>query len=291
MSAQSSVLYDVPGPRARVRNKILTAAFSVLALLAVFWIYLQFADAGQLDADLWTPFLEATTWTQYILPGLLMTLQAAAVAMVLSLAFGMIFAVGRLSERKWLSVISGMVVEVFRAIPLLIMMFFIFFGVPMLIGEPVPAFWCVVVGLTLYNGSVLAEAFRSGIKAVPKGQSEAAYALGLRKSAVMRLILIPQAGRLMLPVIVGQLVVLLKDTALGYIVALPELMQKGVNDLSANYGNVVAAAIVVACIYILMNSLPALLAHYGERRAARNVPDDEKAKAEATLAATELTAD
>ena len=84
MSAQSSVLYDVPGPRARVRNKILTAVFSVLALLAVFWIYLQFADAGQLDADLWTPFLEATTWTQYILPGLLMTLQAAAVAMVSS---------------------------------------------------------------------------------------------------------------------------------------------------------------------------------------------------------------
>lgn len=291
MAASASVLYDVPGPRARIRNRILTAVFGVAALLVLLWIVLQFADAGQWDAALWTPFLEGTTWTEYILPGLLMTLEAAAVAMVLSLAFGMIFAVGRLSEHKWLSVLSGVVVEVFRAIPLLLMMFFIFFGVPLLIGKPVPAFWCVVVGLTLYNGSVLAEAFRSGIKAVPKGQAEAAYALGLRKSGVMRLVLIPQAARLMLPVIVSQLVVLLKDTALGYIVALPELMQKGVNDLSANYGNVVAAAIVVACIYILMNSLLTLLSHYLERRSTRNVPEDEKVKAEAALQATELTAD
>lgn len=280
----TSVLYDHPGPKARARNRILTIIIAIVAALAAYWVYLRFKDAGQWAADLWDPFLMASTWTQYIIPGLIETLKAAAVAMVLSLAFGMIFAVGRLSDHKWLSIPSGIVVEFFRAVPLLLMIFFIFFGVPFLLGDPVPAFWAVVVGLTLYNGSVLAEAFRSGIKSVPRGQSEAAYALGLRKNGVMRYVLIPQAARLMLPVIVGQLVVLLKDTALGYIVALPELMQKGVNDLSANYGNVVAAAIVVAAIYIIINLLLTQLAHYLDRRSSRmGITDDEEKAVQAGL--------
>ncbi len=188
--------------------------------------------------------------------------------MVLSLAFGVIFAVARLSERWWISVPAGAVIEFFRAVPLLLMIFFLFYGVPFLIQGPFPAFWAVVIGLTLYNGSVLAEAFRAGIRAVPSGQSEAAYALGLRKDQVMREILVPQAARAMLPIIVSQLVVLLKDTALGYIVAFPELLQKG-GILAANYGNVVAAAIVLAAIYILINSLLTLFAGYLDRRTQR----------------------
>lgn len=207
--------------------------------------------------------------TQFILPGLQQTLLAAATGMVLSLAFGIIFAVGRLSDHWWLRLPSGVVVEFFRAVPLLLMIFFIFYGVPFLIQGPVPAFWAVVVGLTLYNGSVLAEAFRAGIRAIPGGQAEAAYAVGMRKNQVMRLILVPQAARAMLPVIVSQLVVLLKDTALGYIVAFPELLQRGVNDLAANHGNVVAAAIVVAAIYIVLNSLLTALAGWLDRRSRR----------------------
>ncbi len=269
MSATDTVLYDHPGPRALVRNRILTVIFGVVMLGVLAWIIMAFNNKGQWEADLWEPFLEAKTWTEFILPGLKITLSAAVVASVLSLALGFILTVGRLSDHRLVSIPSGAIVEFFRAVPLLIMIFFIFFALPYLVGSPIPTFWCVVAGLTLYNGSVLAEAFRSGIKAVPRGQSEAGYALGLRKAGVMRFILMPQAVRLMLPVIVGQLVVIVKDTALGYIVALPELMQRGVNDLSANYGNVVAAAIVVAIIYIIINSLLTQLANYLDRRSRR----------------------
>lgn len=194
---------------------------------------------------------------------------AAATGMVLSLVFGIVFAVGRLSDHRWVSIPAGVVVEFFRAVPLLLMIFFIFYGVPFLTQQPMSAFWSVVIGLTLYNGSVLAEAFRAGIHSLPRGQSEAAFAIGLRKGQVMQMILIPQAARAMLPVIVSQLVVLLKDTALGYIVAFPELLQRGVNDLGANYGNIVAAAIVVAAIYIVINSMLTMLAGWLDRRSKR----------------------
>jgi glutamate transport system permease protein len=266
--SSSSVLYDHPGPRAKVRNAVLSVVFGVGLVGLLWWIYSKFDEAGQWEARLWKPFTEPTTWTQFILPGLWATLQAAAVGMVLSLVFGLVFAVGRLSERRWISIPAGAVVEFFRAVPLLLMIFFVFYGVPFLIQGPVSAFWAVVIGLTLYNGSVLAEAFRAGIRSVPGGQSEAAYAIGMRKSQVMQIILIPQAARAMLPIIVSQLVVLLKDTALGYIVAYPELLQRGVNDLAANYGNIIAAAMVIAVIYIVINSLLTALAGWLERRTA-----------------------
>jgi glutamate transport system permease protein len=247
-------LYDHPGPRARVRNRILSAVFGLALLGLLYWIYARFDAKGQWAAALWKPFTQGSTWTDYILPGLGHTLSAAAVAMVLSLVFGIFFAVGRLSEHWWLRIPSGAVVEFFRAVPLLLLMFFIFFGIPFLTQQPMSIFWAVVIGLTLYNGSVLAEAFRAGVRAVPRGQSEAGYAIGLRKSQVMGQILIPQAARAMLPTIVSQLVVLVKDTALGYIISYSELLQLGVNNLSANFANVLQAALVAAVIYIAVNS-------------------------------------
>jgi glutamate transport system permease protein len=265
----STVLYDHLGPRAHRRNQILTVIFS-LALLALLWfIYVKFDEKGQWAAEKWSPYLEAETWTKYIIPGLRGTLQAAATAMVLALVFGLIFAVGRISDRRWISWPSGAIIEFCRAVPLLLMIFFLSFGLPFLIQAPFPAFWAVVIGLTLYNGSVLAEAFRAGIRAVPRGQSEAAYAVGMRKDQVMRHILLPQAARSMLPVIVSQLVVLLKDTALGYIIAYEELLQLGVNILATNKGNLVPAAIVVAAIYIAINSALTALANYLDRRSMR----------------------
>lgn len=265
----STLLYDHPGPRARRRNLILTAVFGI-GLLAVLWyIYARFEEKDQWAAEKWQPFTTAKVWTQFILPALWATVSAALIAMVLSLAFGLIFAVARLSERRWIGVPAGAVIEFCRAVPLLLMMFFLFYGVPFLTQAPFPAFWAVVIGLTLYNGSVLAEAFRAGIRAVPRGQSEAAYAVGMRKNQVMQYILVPQAARAMLPVIVSQLVVLLKDTALGYIIAYPELLQRVGNELTANYGNVVAAAIVLAVIYIIMNSALTLFAGWLDRRTRR----------------------
>jgi glutamate transport system permease protein len=257
----STVLYDHPGPRARRRNRVLTLLFG-LALVGLLWyVYARFDASGTWAAEKWRPFLDANVWTDFILPGLRQTLSAALVGMVLALAFGVIFAVARLSDHRWIGIPAGAIVEFFRAVPLLLMIFFVFYGVPFLIQGPVTAFVAVVTGLTLYNGSVLAEAFRAGIRAIPQGQSEAAYAMGMRKGQVMRYILVPQAARAMLPIIISQLVVLLKDTALGYIVAFPELLQQGVNVVSANYGNVVAAAMVVAAIYILINGTLTLLAN------------------------------
>jgi len=268
MSADA-VLYDHPGPRAKIRNTVLTVVFGLALLALLYWIYRKFDEKGQWAAALWKPFTESSTWTDYILPGLWATLSAAAVAMVLSLIFGIVFSVGRLSDHWWLSVPAGVVVEFFRAVPLLLLMFFIFYGVPFITEEPMPPFWAVVIGLTLYNGSVLAEAFRAGIKSVPRGQSEAGYAIGMRKSQVMQSILVPQAARAMLPVIVSQLVVLVKDTALGYIIGYSELLQDGVNTLAANFGNIVAAAIVAAIIYIIVNSTLTAFAGWLERRTRR----------------------
>ena len=268
MSADA-VLYDHPGPRAKVRNAVLTVIFGLAGLALLYWIYRKFDEKGQWAAALWEPFTESSTWTDYILPGLWATLSAAAVAMVLSLIFGIVFSVGRLSDHWWLSVPSGVIVEFFRAVPLLLLMFFIFYGVPFITEAPMDPFWAVVIGLTLYNGSVLAEAFRAGIKSVPRGQSEAGYAIGMRKSQVMREILVPQAARAMLPVIVSQLVVLVKDTALGYIIGYSELLQDGVNTLAANFGNIVAAAIVAAIIYITVNASLTALAGWLERRTRR----------------------
>jgi len=268
MSADA-VLYDHPGPRAKLRNNILTVVFGIGLLGLLYYVYARFDDKGQWAGNLWKPFLRGSTWADYILPGLLHTLEAAAVAMVLSLVYGLVFAVGRLSDHWWLRIPAGVVVEFFRAVPLLLLMFFIFFGVPFLTLQPMSIFWSVVIGLTLYNGSVLAEAFRAGIRAVPLGQSEAGYAIGMRKGQVMREILIPQAARAMLPVIVSQLVVLVKDTALGYIIAYSELLQLGVNNLSANFANVVQAAIVAAILYIVVNSALTAFAGWLERRTRR----------------------
>jgi glutamate transport system permease protein len=269
-SNTDAVLYDHPGPRARIRNIVLTVVFGLILAALLWWIYRKFDEKGQWAGPLWRPFLESSTWTDYVLPGLWSTISAAAIAMVLSLIFGLIFAVGRLSDHRWLSVPSGVVVEFFRAVPLLLLMFFIFFGIPFLTEQPMPPFWAVVIGLTLYNGSVLAEAFRAGIRAVPRGQSEAGYAIGMRKNQVMTEILVPQAARAMLPVIVSQLVVLVKDTALGYIIGYTELLQLGVNTLGANFGNTVAAAIVAAIIYVLLNASLTFFAGVLERRTRRS---------------------
>jgi len=265
-----AVLYDHPGPRAKVRNQVLTVVFGIGLIALLYWVYDRFDAKGQWEPALWKPFTQASTWTEYILPGLRGTVQAAAVAMLLSLAFGVIFAVGRLSDHWWLRIPAGVVVEFFRAVPLLLLMFFLFFGVPFLTEQSMSVFWAVVIGLTLYNGSVLAEAFRAGVFAVPRGQSEAGYAIGMRKSQVMGQILVPQAARAMLPVIVSQLVVLVKDTALGYIIAYPELLQLGVNNVAANFGNVIPAAMVVAAIFILVNSGLTAFAGWLSRRTRRS---------------------
>ncbi|PRY02655.1 amino acid ABC transporter permease [Allonocardiopsis opalescens] len=278
--SQASVLFDAPGPKARARYTVYSV-ITIAALIALLaWVVIQFDRRGdQWAAEKWTPFLQPETWTAFILPGMANTLGAAAVATVFALVFGVIFGIGRLSDHAWVRVPAGMVVEFFRAIPLLMLIFF-----TMAIGGPlgqaltfvfavpfrivVDPFTAVVIGLTLYNGSVLAEIFRAGINAVPKGQSEAAYSLGMRKSQVMRLVLLPQAVTTMMPAIIMQLVVLLKDSALGYIVAFPEML-RAFTLIATGEQNVIPAAMVCAVIYIAINLSLTRLAIWLERRNAR----------------------
>ncbi|WP_159939837.1 MULTISPECIES: amino acid ABC transporter permease [unclassified Nocardiopsis] len=295
MSVQTAVLFDVPGPRARVRNVVYTVATLILFAAGLAVLYLGFNrtlteretslfdpatwavnPAGQWAADKWEPFLRPETWTSYVLPGLQNTLTAALTASVLAIVFGLLFGIGRLSERWWIRVPAGAVVEFFRGIPLLMLIFFTM-ALPIVAWQlfdiptgtfQVTALAAVVTGLTLYNGSVLAEVFRAGILAVPKGQSEAAQAIGMTRTQNLWLILIPQAVTSMMPAIVAQLVVLLKDSALGYIIAFPELL-RSFTLLATRESNVIPAAIICALIYIAINLTLSRVAIWLERRNSR----------------------
>ncbi|TYB37477.1 amino acid ABC transporter permease [Micromonospora sp. AP08] len=265
----SSLLYDLPGPRARLRNRILgIVSIAAIVALVAFIVY-KFNQTGQFEARKWEQFQYASVQRE-LLTGLWATLKAAAIATVLALLFGAVFASARLSDRWILRAPATFVVELFRAIPLLILIFFGYY-VPLQYGWSIDKLWALVIGLTLYNGSVLAEIFRAGINAVPHGQSEGAYAIGLRKNQVLRLILLPQAFRSMLPAIVSQLVVLLKDTALGFIITYPELLFVGKQiggrlPFGLPY---VPTYLIVAAIYISICGLLSALAWWLQRRLTR----------------------
>ena len=266
----SNVLFDVPGPKARLRYRTYAVAGTLVVLAFIAYVGWRFYASGQFTARKWE-------WLQYAqvqrdLAGAVgSTLQAFAAAAVLALVFGAIFAAGRLSDHAWVRRVAGFVVEFFRAIPALILMFLFYFGLPS-IGVPTTPFLGVVLGLTLYNGSVLAEVFRAGIQSLPKGQSEAAYALGMRKTQVMFLVLLPQAIRAMLPTIISQLVVLLKDTALGFIITYQELLYyaRYIGSQGAFGRPIVPSTIVATAIYVVMCLLLTALATYLERRNRRS---------------------
>jgi glutamate transport system permease protein len=263
----TSVLFDVPGPKARVRNLGASVFGGMALLLLIGFIVYRFATAGLFDGAGWE-------WIQYeriqllLLDSLGNTLRAFGAAAALSLLFGAVFAAGRLSDHRWVSRPAATIVEFFRAVPLLVLMFILYFGVSRTLGLNISAFWAVVLGLMLYNGSVFAEIFRSGVLALPRGQSEASYALGMRKTQVMINVLLPQALRSMLPTILSQLVVVLKDTALGFIIQYPELLyQARYLGSQGQLGSpLLQVAAVVAIIYITMCLLLSLLARYLERR-------------------------
>jgi glutamate transport system permease protein len=266
----TAVLYDAPGPKARRRNLLLGVLGTVALLAVVGFVAYRFAVTGQFEGRLWQ-------WIQYkniqliLVDALLNTLRAFAVAAVLALLFGAVFAAGRLSDHAWLSRPATAVVEFFRAVPLLILIFILYFGVSRGLGITVSAYTALVLGLMLYNGSVLAEVFRAGVASLPRGQSEAAYALGMRKTQVMTNVLLPQALRAMLPTIISQLVVVLKDTALGFIILYPELLYQAryLGSQIQLGAPILPVALVVAVIYIAMCLLLAQLANYLERRSRR----------------------
>jgi glutamate transport system permease protein len=259
----SSVLFDTAGPRARARYRMYSVISAVALLLVAAFIGWRMYDTGQLEYEKWEPFVTPKFIRALLVDGLLQTLLMAFTSIIFAVVFGLLFGSGKLSEHAWLRWPCSLVVEFFRAVPLLLLIVFIYFTYG--IGDGIGSYWSVVIGLTLYNGSVLAEVFRAGINAVPKGQGEAAYAIGMRKSQVMTTVLMPQGVKIMLPAIISQCVVALKDTSLGYYVLAPGLTRVG-KGIYGEFTNQVPTAIVLAAMYVITNLVLSWIATKVQRR-------------------------
>jgi glutamate transport system permease protein len=267
MSAEVSVLFDAPGPRSRRRHLVIALVGSLAIVGLLYLVISALAAKGQFGAAKWSPFLDPVTWTSYLLPGLRATLVAAFFSVLLAMIFGILLGMGRLSTAAPVRWACGAFVEFFRAVPVLMMMLFAYyvflFGIQ-ISGEVLPLLG-VIAGLTFYNSCVIAELIRSGVGLLPQGQREAGLAIGLTPFATLRLVLLPQAITIMLPSILSQLVVILKDSALGFLILYPELVRSG-QTLAALEGNLIPTFIVVAAMFIIINYLLTRLAHYLERR-------------------------
>lgn len=261
----ATALYDIPGPEARRRHLLYGIAATVAVAALVGWVVYLLFDTGQFTAAKWNPFTYKGI-QELLLRGLGNTLKAFAYAAVLSLALGAVLAVGRLSVHRPVRWTATVLVEFFRAMPVLVMIFFIFVALKV---QPLPA---LVAGLTLYNGSVLAEVFRTGINSVERGQREAAYALGMRKTQVTASVLAPQAVRAMMPTIISQLVVALKDTSLGYLITYEEFLHAG-KLIASNLDYdlpFIPVVMVISPIYIGMCMLLSWFATWMAKRQRRN---------------------
>jgi glutamate transport system permease protein len=267
----TSVLFDAPGPRARRRHALLTLVGIVLTLGVLVVAAGKMHDAGQLDPALWKPFVtDRAVWREYLIPGLVGTFKAAAISIVLAGVFGVLFGVARLSHLAPVRWVSGVVVEFFRAVPVLIMMI-ASYGVYTTSGAFSPdiaPLAGVVTGLTLYNGSVIAELVRSGVFSLPRGQSEAGLSIGLSPAQTLRSIQLPQALTAMLPALIGQFVVILKDSALGYQITYLELLSWS-KTLGSAFANTVPAYAVCAVLFIVVNYSLTVLANRVERRLSK----------------------
>ena len=259
-----NVLFDAPGPRTVARHRVYTGITLLVIIGLVLLILGKLNETGQLEYAKWEPFVTPDYVRVLLVDGLLKTLEMAFFAIIFAVVFGLAFGIGKLSEHRWISLPSFLVVEFFRAIPVLLLMIFIFYMLS--VGDGLlSSFWCVVLALTLYNGSVLAEVFRAGINAVPRGQVEAAYALGLRKKQVMTSIQLPQAVKIMLPAVVSQCVVALKDTTLGVYILAPGLTFVS-KQIYLQFFNQVPTAMVVAALFIACNLILTGIAHWLQRR-------------------------
>lgn len=259
----SSILFDSPGPRTRLRHRLYTVLASVALVGLLILLGARLNAEGQLAYRLWEPFI-TPIFVQALLNGLLKTLQMAALSVLFSLVFGLVLGTAKLSDRGWIRWPAWLVVEFFRAVPVLLLMvfFFLAYGIG---SDGIGPYWCVIAALTLYNGSVLAEVFRAGVNAVPPGQAEAAYALGMRKAQVMNIIQLPQAVKIMLPSIISQCVVALKDTSLGFYILAPGLTAVG-KQIYTEFQNQVQSAIVVAGMYVAVNLVLTAVATWVQRK-------------------------
>jgi glutamate transport system permease protein len=259
----AGVLFDAPGPKTRLRHLVYTIVTVGLLLAFAGFVVARLASRDQFDGDKWEVFV-TPVYVEFILEYLVTTLQMAALAIVGAVAIGLVLGIGKLSDHAAIRLPCWALVEFFRAVPVLFLMIFFFtwFGISR--GET-GSFWSAVLALVLYNGAVLAEVFRAGILAVPHGQAEAAYAIGLRKTQVVWIVLLPQAVKIMIPAIISQCVVTLKDTSLAYAIGAAVLAQVP-KTIYLEFQNHVPSFVVIALIYIVLNYLLSLLATWTQKR-------------------------
>jgi glutamate transport system permease protein len=266
MSArQATVLYDVPGPRAVVRYRVYAVVFGLVVLGLLALVLRQMQQTGQFEYSKWEYFVTPKYVETILVDGVLNTLKAAVLAILLALAIGMLFGSGKLAERPWIRWPCWAFVEFFRAVPLLLLIIFVYFGYfsgTKIGGKEI---FALVIGLALYNGAVLAEIVRAGVLALPAGQSEAAYAVGMTRGQVMRIVLLPQAVKIMIPAMISQFVVCLKDTSLGYAIGALGITVV-FKQIWGEGRNQVQSIIVMAAIYILLNLAVTAIAHWAQRR-------------------------
>lgn len=266
-----SVLYDAPGPKTR-RRSMIASIISVIVIIAFFfWMYVTLAaprvneasgvtTPGMFDISRWDILADSAVWIGFG-NATLNTLRMAAAAAVLAVLIGIAFSLGRASRFSWIRVPTSVLLEFIRGIPVLLMIFFVFL---VFINE---SYWAGVLGLALYNGAIIGEALRAGVVSLPRGQREAGLTVGLTPMKTWAFIEFPQAFRQMLPIILAQLVVLLKDTSLAYIVGYPELART-VGDYRNFFGSryMFTLFLVGLVIYLALNLMLSWVARFVARR-------------------------
>jgi glutamate transport system permease protein len=259
----TSVLYDVPGPKARRVSLIGSVIGTVVIVGLLALIVMILAQQGIFEGRRWAIFTRGDVWT-LLGNGLGATLSAAALAAVIAFPLGLMLCLLRISLVAWIRIPTRVILEFLRGMPVVLMMLFV------LLGFGTSQFVAVVTGLVLYNSAIFAEIIRAGIQSLPKGQREAGLTIGLTSFQSRMLIELPQAIRRMMPSLVAQLVVLLKDTSLGYIVAYGELL-RAVQVMADFLGNAFLFPIffVAAAIYIAINICVSRLAVWIERRGSK----------------------
>lgn len=257
---------DPLGPRGR-RRALTASVVGGLLLLGLVGIAVgKFNSAGQLDGERWRELL-SSDGARAFGRGLRATLKAAAAAVALSVTVGTVMALGRLSQRRIIRALAGTYVQLFRALPSLLLILFGFFGLPAL-GIDVTKYWALVIGLTLYNSAIFAEVIRAGVLSLPRGQAEAAYAVGMTRGQAQRLVVLPQAVSRMLPSLVAQGVVVLKDTSYGFVIGYEELLRTG-QFAGESTASLLQAYLIVAIVYVAVCFALSQLARWLEGRQAR----------------------
>ncbi len=202
---------------------------------------------------------------RFLLDGLIVTIEVSFVSIILSFLFGAIMGTLRFSAIPFVSRIVGLIVDIIRNLPLLLIIFFTYFALPQ-IGIKFDIFWSAVIALTIFESAMLSEIFRAGLNAVPKGQMEAGLSTGLTYLQVMFSIMIPQAFRSMVPAIVSQLISLVKDTSLAVIISLPEFTHNAKIIYGQNSNYVIPMYVALTLGYFIICYLLSLLSKYFETK-------------------------